>query len=68
MIYLRFVLQALMERGKMNSEKKKKKVGKTAQKAVKKDTGKNDENNSKSDELDFGGLPDRDLRKNLGCG
>jgi len=25
-------------------------------------------NDAKSQEFDFGGLPDRDLKKNLGCG
>ena len=70
MIYIRFALSHCMKTAQM--EKKKRKVKKTDQ-MVKdqslqsKDPGISQEDKDES-RLDFGGLPDRNLKKNLGCG
>jgi hypothetical protein len=52
----------------MKSEKKKKKGNKYPRKSAKSDGSKKNEDDLKSDQFDFGGITDRDLKKNLGCG
>lgn len=47
----------------MNSKKRKVKEKKSVVKPKEKQV-----NTSKSDEFDFGGIPERDIKKNLGCG
>ena len=53
-------------------EKKKRKVKKTDQSAKDQSFQSNDPRISQEEKdekpLDFGGLPDRNLKKNLGCG
>jgi hypothetical protein len=51
----------------MKKKKTAKKTAKTQEKPELKHAESNDRNNVEG-EFDFGGLPQRDIKKNLGCG
>jgi hypothetical protein len=58
-----------MKKKKIQSDKKKRKRASSLQKSDNTNPVKNaGTDNSGSDGFDFGGIPDRDLKKNLGCG
>lgn len=64
MIYLRNVF----ERINGDLMRKKRKKGKTDQQKPKPPSDPKPEETNEDNPFDFGGLPARDLKKNLGCG
>jgi len=70
MIFGRFVLYGKNSNGMRKKSKSGKiRLNHRPEKANNKDQSKPDQNiEIESNPFDFGGLPNRDLRKNLGCG
>jgi hypothetical protein len=69
MIYFRFVLNKTKgEMAKQPQDKKPAKPQKEAKKSEDKQVARVKDDSDEDKPFDFGGIPQRDLKKNLGCG